>query len=99
VIQRPGLLATLADNTPVTVGAAYAANLAFHRNAIALLTRVPQRPVEGDMADDVMIVTDPNTGISYEFAVYKQYRQVRYEVSVAWGYKVVKPEFVCTLLG
>ena len=53
----------------------------------------------GDGADDVMQVTDPNTGITYEIRMYRQYRQVKIEVCLAWGYKLVKPEHVGILLG
>ncbi len=38
----------------------------------------------GDTADDVMNVTDPVSGITFQIALYRQYRQVRYEVGVAW---------------
>jgi hypothetical protein len=42
-------------------------------------------PEGGDTADDVMNVTDPVSGITFQIALYRQYRQVRYEVGLAWG--------------
>ena len=99
VLQNPGLVAATANDQAVAIGNSYAANLAFHKNAIALLTRLPKRPIEGDMASDVMVIADPNTGINYEFAMYKQYRQVRFEVSAAWGAKVTNPDYAHVLMG
>jgi hypothetical protein len=98
-IAAPGLKQTLADGVAVTVVAVSARNMAFARSAIALATRAPALPGEGDSADDRMVVTDPQSGLSFEVAMYKQYRQVQYEVSLAWGVKAVKPEHMAILLG
>ena len=98
-IAAPGLLVAPADNAAITVGNSYTANMAFDRSAIVLATRAPARPSEGDMAEDVMMITDPRSGISFEVALYKQYRQISYEISAAWGYKNFKPEHTAILLG
>lgn len=98
-IAAPGLLSSHVDNDAVAVGNSYRANMAFHRNAILLATRAPALPDEGDMADDRTTITDPRTGLSFEFSVYKQYRRVRFEVALAWGVKLHKPEFSAVLLG
>ena len=98
-IAAPGLKQTLADGVAMTVVATSARNLAFARSAIALATRAPALPGEGDSADDRMVVTDERSGLSFEVAMYKQYRQVQYEVSLAWGVKAVKPEHMAILLG
>lgn len=98
-IAAPGLKQALADNTAMTVVGTSARNMAFARSAIALATRAPALPGEGDSADDRMVITDSNSGLSFEVAMYKQYRQVQYEVSLAWGVKAVKPEHMALLLG
>jgi hypothetical protein len=98
-IAAPGLKQTLADGVAMTVVATSARNMAFARSAIALATRAPALPGEGDSADDRMVVTDERSGLSFEVAMYKQYRQVQYEVSLAWGVKAVKPEHMAILLG
>jgi hypothetical protein len=51
------------------------------------------------MATDVIVITDPRSGLSMEFAMYKGYRKVRYEVGLAWGVKNIKPEHTALLLG
>lgn len=99
VIGKPGLRVAGAAATEGALGSSYTANMAFHRDAIQLVTRQPAMPVGGDMADDVMMVTDPVTGITFEIAVYRQYRQVHYSVGLAWGVSLIKPEHAALLLG
>ncbi len=98
-IGAPGLLAIEADNDAITIGNNYTPNVAFHRQALHLITRTPAMPVGGDSADDVTIITDPNTGLSFEVALYRQYRQITYEVGMSWGVEAVKPAHIATLLG
>jgi hypothetical protein len=98
IIGAPGLRkAITADSVDVDINASLDRNMIFSRNAIHLVTRAPARPVEGDSADDVMIVVDPRSGLAFEVAVYREYRQVKYEVAIAWGYEMIKPEH-CALL-
>lgn len=98
-IAAPGLRKALADDAAITVTAAHVCNMAFQRKAIVLITRVPAAPKEGDSATDRTIVTDPVSGLAFEVAIYKQYRRVKYEIALAWGIKVVKPEAAMVLLG
>jgi hypothetical protein len=98
-IAAPGLRQALANDTAITVGNSYAANMAFSRSAIALATRAPALPPGGDMADDRTIITDPNSGLSFDVALYRQYHQVQYEISLAWGVANFKPEHTAILLG
>lgn len=99
VIQNPGIQVAWVNNDPIATGAAYRANLAFSRSAIALLMRVPAMPEGGDAADDVTVITDEQTGISFQVAMYRQYRRVAFEVGLAWGVKAVKSEAIAILLG
>ena len=99
-LAAPGLQqAVAASAVAMTIGADYAPNMAFSKSAIVLATRAPARPEEGDQADDVMMITDPRSGISFEVALYKQYRQISYEISAAWGQQNFKPEHTAILLG
>jgi len=98
-IGAPGLRRAIADGAAVTVLGAATANVAFHRSAIVLATRPPAIPDGGDMADDRTLVTDPVSGITFEFATYPQYRRRRYEVSLAYGGSVIKPAHTALLLG
>lgn len=99
-IAAPGLRkAIAASETAITIVAAAARNMAFSRSAIVLATRLPERPQEGDNALDVMTITDDRSGLSFEVATYGGYRKVRYEIALAWGVKVIKPEHTALLLG
>lgn len=98
-IGAPGLLKAPADNAAVTVVAAAARNMAFARSALILATRAPALPEGGDSAVDRTLITDPVSGITFELAMYAQYRQMQYELSAAWGVKCVKPEHTAILLG
>ena len=100
VIQEPGIkVAMSAATKAITVVAATTRNMFFHRGAIQLAARAPAMPEGGDNADDVMTITDPVSGITYEFCVYKQKRQIRWEVNLAWGCAVVQPRHMGLLIG
>lgn len=97
-IAAPGLRTTL-SGAAITVLGASTRNMAFARSAIVLATRLPALPEEGDMAEDRVTIVDPRSGLAFEFAMYKQYRRVRYEVSLAYGWANIKPEHTALMLG
>ncbi|NOV29171.1 P22 phage major capsid protein family protein [Methylomonas sp. ZR1] len=98
-LNEPGLRSVVADNTAITVGNSYAANLAFSRSAIVLATRTPALPEGGDSASDRFSLTDPMSGLTFEISVYAQYKQVQYEVAICWGAANFNPAHTATLLG
>lgn len=99
-IAAPGLMKAIpAAATAVTLSATSARNMFFARSAIALATRAPALPPQGDSAVDRMIVTDPLTGLSFEVSMYAQYRQMQFEIAMAWGCAAVKSEHIGLLLG
>ena len=104
-LAAPGLLQAIpASATAVTIGNTATPNLAFSKSAVQLITRSPQMPIgpDGkamDMADDVMQITDPVTGIVFDIAVYRQFMQLVYHVRLAWGTQAIKQNHIATLLG
>jgi hypothetical protein len=99
-LAEPGLRKAQSSATrAITVVAAAARNMAFSRSSIILVARQPARPEEGDLALDVMEISDPRSGLTFEVAMYPGNRMVRYEVSLAWGCKNIKPAHTALLLG
>lgn len=100
VLQAPGLLRAIpASATAITRAASSRRSMGFSRSAIVLATRLPSLPEAGDIAIDRTTITDPRSGLSFEVAMYPQYRQMQWEISVAWGVAAAKPEHIVALLG
>jgi len=99
VLNAPGLVASVANDAAVAIGNNYVANLAFDRQAIQLVTRAPAMPEGGDSADGVEYVTDPVSGLTFQVALYREYRRVKFEVGLAWGVACIKPAHCAILLG
>lgn len=98
-IAAPGLrVAQGAAEHAVAVVAAGERNIAIARPALLLATRLPISD-NNDMALDRQTITDPISGLSFEIACYPGYRMATYEISIAWGVKVLRPEFISVLRG
>lgn len=99
VLGAPGIRTAMSAATKaITVNASTDKNMMFSRNAIHLVTRAPARPEEGDLAEDVMLITDPRSGLTFEISMYKEYRRIKYEVAIAWGCEVIKPEHLALMV-
>lgn len=98
-IAEPGLLEEAPTGKAITLAANYTANIAFHRNSLQLATRAPAMPEGGDAADDVIEIQDPVSGLAFQVAIYRQRRQIAYEVGLAWGVKGVQAAHAALLLG
>jgi hypothetical protein len=101
VIEAPGLRQAIpAAATAITVTGTYsAAGVGFSNDALWVAMRPPAIPEEGDLAVDRLILTDPRSGVTFEFAIYLGYRKVRFEVALAWGVKATKPRHIALLKG
>lgn len=100
VLNKPGLrVAMSAATKAITVGAAYTANMLFHKAAAELVMRPPAQPPGGDAADDSMTIFDPVSGLVFAVALYRGYKMNMIDISVYYQAKVWKPDFVATILG
>ena len=99
-LQEPGLRQAIpAGATALTLLAATDRNMVFSKSAIVLATRSPYMPEGGDDADDMMDIVDPVSGLSFQVAMYRQYRQVHFEVGLAWGVQMIAPRHTAILYG
>jgi hypothetical protein len=102
-LNKPGARVVIATANALTVGNSYTPNVAFARSALQLATRAPALPMIGgvatDMADDRYMAVDPISGLAFEISLYRQYKQVKLEVALAWGVKAAKSEGIATLMG
>jgi hypothetical protein len=99
-IAAPGLrVAMSAATKAITVVGNSARSMGFNRSAIVLSTRLPALPDGGDMAVASDIIVDPRSGLAFELRQYNQYRQIQWEIALAWGMEVMKPEHTALLLG
>lgn len=98
-LAAPGLkVAMSAATKAITVIDGSERNMAFSKNAIHLATRLPARPMEGDLSRNAVIVQDPRSGLAFEVCQYEMYHQIKYEISIAYGMAVIKPEHLILLV-
>jgi hypothetical protein len=103
VLRSPGLMKAIVGATALTVTGVgvdvdyEVGGVCFYRNAIALVARAPALPEGGDAATDRMVMVDPRSGLAFTIAVYKGFHKVRFDVSLAWGVKVVQPRHTALL--
>jgi hypothetical protein len=103
-IGAPGARMTIPTANAMTLDGNYTPNVGFVRSAVQLVTRAPATPTDEDgrpmdQADDVMQITDPISGITFEVCVYRQFKQMAYYVGLAWGCAAIKPEHIAILQG
>lgn len=97
-IGKPGAADAIADNTAMTVGAAYVPSVAFQRGAVVMGVRAPYLPSVGDAAKETYTAVDPVTGIPFQFAIYTGHGVAELEISVVYGAKVIHSDNVALLI-
>jgi hypothetical protein len=96
VINRPGLRATLADAVEATIGNSYTANLAFERNAIVAVMRPPLIPANANIQQRTI---SDGKGMTYLLVQVAGDGMITWRLHLCWGFAVVQPEFVATVMG
>jgi len=99
VINNPGLRVAGTTSSEITIGDSYTANVGFHKSAIELAMRPPAQPPGGDVGEEIAVLVDEKTGLSFSARLYKGYGMNQIKLMAFYGVKVWKPEFVATLLG
>ncbi len=94
----PALVSNVAANTAVTVTPTHTANLAFHKNAFALVTRplaLPKGIGDGQKA----IVNYDGFGLRVIYDYNSQFKKDVISIDMLCGVKTLNPELACRLLG
>jgi hypothetical protein len=94
-IESPGVTATVLTS--------YMSNVAFSRDFIYLATRQPAMPQQANRAGgtllDMISLTDPISGLTFQVCLFDRYRQIAIEIGLAWGVKAVNKRHGLLLLG
>lgn len=99
VLNGPGLRQTLADRVDMTIGASYTGSISMTGDAIEFASRTPKMPPDGDAAGVHQTITDPLTGLVWDYAVYKGKGTNTLLVQNFTGWKVWNSFQMATLLG
>lgn len=94
----PALKADVAANTEVTLTGKHAANLAFHRNAFALVTRPLALP-NGLGSEQKAIVNYDGFGLRVIYDYNSQYKKDVISIDMLCGVKTLDSRLACRLMG
>lgn len=92
---QPGLQEAVdGSSTPVatTVEPAHEANIAFHRDAIAFVTRPLESSGQDGLGSIIQSAVDPVSGLTLRLEVRREHKQIRWSFDVLWGKAVVRRE-------
>ena len=99
----PNIAVDVSSGVIATVLSAYSPNVAFSRDFIYLATRQPAMPQQANKAGgtllDIMPLTDPVSGLTFQVCLFDRYRQIAIEVGLAWGVKAINERHGLLLLG
>ena len=95
----PTLKVATAGGEAVTVAGSHTANLAFHRDAIALAVR-PLAAAEGfSGGNEIRTAVDPVSGLALTLEVSREHMRTAWTFSILYGAKVIRPELGVRIAG
>lgn len=95
----PRIIAGAVSGAVATVVSSYLPNVMFTPDFILSATRAPAMPAAGGDEKDIMTITDPVSNLSFQVALFGDYRQSRVEIGLAWGQRAINPQHGVVLLG
>ena len=95
----PEIIVAAASGATGTVTSSYLPSVMFTPDFVYSIVRPPTMPKGGDSARDVMNITDPISGLTFQVALYPGYKKNIVEIGLAWGQKVINPMHGVALLG
>jgi hypothetical protein len=95
---KPALASAASAGVALTViGTAYAANLAFHPNAFAWVSR-PLGDIDG-LGNNISAMTDPISGITLRVEAQRQNKQTLVEFDILGGAALIRDALAVKILG
>jgi len=95
----PAIIAGAVSGATATVVSSYLPNVMFTPDFLLSAVRPPAMPQAGDEAKDVMVIPDALSGLTFQVALYGDYRRSRIEIGLAWGQRAINPQHGVVLLG
>lgn len=95
-INKPGLRVAVADASELTIAGNHACNLAFERNAVVGVLRPPLIPANPTIQQRTI---SDRRGMTYLLVQAVGDGMITWRLHLAWGFAVVNPEFVATIMG
>lgn len=95
MVISPGLKIALSGDEAVTIKGEHVCNLAFNKNAFVFINR----PIQSAAGATYSSVYDPITGINLRLKVREEYNRTAFEFDALWGGKVIRPEYLCRVVG
>lgn len=92
---EPALQAAVADNAAITVKGDHKVNLAMHRDAVVLGSRLLTR----DTGNETAVLPDPVTGLVLRLERVRQRKQTMWELDAMWGVETFRREYMVRLAG
>lgn len=92
----PALQAAVVDGDAITVVASHTANLAFHRNAFALVSRPLEPPMDGSRWEQLDY---EGLTVRAVYAYNAQFKTNIVSLDILYGVKTLDPRLACRLLG
>jgi hypothetical protein len=96
-INQPGLRVQHVDNDTMTVVTDYTPNVAFERQAVVGFVRAPVIPANTNI--NQIQVSDPKSGLTFLVCEITGDGMITYRVHLMYGFKVIEPRFVATIIG
>lgn len=94
MVVYPGLRSALAANEVISLTATTCASLGIATHELALAVAFRPEEVSGAIRNTVFFetATDPNTGLTLNYEVLREYKQDRHILSVLYGVGAARPE-------
>ena len=96
---EPGLKQALVGSEAITIKGDHVVNFAFHRDAIAFVSRPLTDNDAGGLGNIIQAVADPMTRIALRLEISREHKRTRFSYDLLYGAKAVRLELAARLAG